>query len=347
MTPRAIAAAAAAVALLAVAPGQPSLRDRLRETQSEYYAHLVALEPIVGRYSVTDYMQRLVDDSEDLDQPNAAPGGFTVEQWHDYTHNKALLDISLAHQVLSQHYDSMESIHGLGEVLVRSRLDGTMQPVTMYVPSTYSPSHPAPLVLFLHGHPQAETALMSPDYIAKLAEATGSIVAAPYGRGYYDFRGATSDVYDTVAAVDKAFAIDPRRRYLAGYSMGGFSVFEVGPVHPEMWSGIMCISGALLGHDSHTMLAMLPRTPVYVLTGTDDDSIPTKYPTSTAIYLADNGVPVSFYSQPHGTHRIVTLLPIFTQAWDDMHRGIVRSPPPQEAGVSLPSMAPQMSTLKP
>src|SRR5581483_10144138 len=110
---------------------------------------------------------------------------------------------------------------------------------------------------------------------------------------------------------------------LAGYSMGGFSVFEVGPVHPDVWSGIMCISGALLGHDSHTMLAMLPRTPVYVLTGTDDDSIPTKYPTSTALFLADSGVPVSFYSQPHGTHRIVTLLPIFAQAWDDMHRGIV------------------------
>lgn len=347
MTPRAVAAAAAAVALMAVAPGEPSLRDRLRETQTEYYAHLVALEPIVGRYSVTDYMQRLVDDGEDLDQSNDVPDGFTFEQWHDYTRHKAMLDISLAHQVLSQHYDSMESVRGLGEVLVRSTLDGTMQPVTMYVPSSYSPSHPAPLVIFLHGHPQAETSLMSPDYVAKLAEATGSIVAAPYGRGYYDFRGSIADVYDTVAAVNKAFAIDPRRRYLAGYSMGGFSVFEVGPIHPDTWSAIMCISGGLLGHDSHMVLAMFPRTPFYVLTGTDDDAIPTKYPTDTAIFLANNDVPVSFYSQPHGTHRIVTLLPIFAQAWDDMHHGIVRSPPPQEAGVTLPSMAPKTTTLKP
>jgi predicted esterase len=347
MTFRAAAAAAAAVALLAVAPAQPSLRDQLRETQSEYYAHLIALEPIVGRYSVTDYMQRLVDDADDLDQSDAVPDGFTVDEWRDYVRHKATLDLSLAHQVLSQHYRPMESIRGLGEVLVRSTLDGTMQPVTIYVPSSYTPSRAAPLVIFLHGHPQPESSLMSPDYIAKLAEATGSIVAAPYGRGYYDFRGAIVDVYDTVAAVTKAFTIDTRRRYLAGYSMGGFSVFEVGPVHPDIWSGIMCISGALLGHDSHTMLAMLPRTPVYVLTGTDDDSIPTKYPTSTAIFLADSGVPVSFYSQPHGTHRIVTLLPIFTQAWDDMHRGIVRSPPPALAGFSLPSIVPTTQTLKP
>ncbi len=347
MTLRTVAAAAAAVTLLAVAPGPPGLREQLRETQSEYYAHLVALEPVVGRYSVTDYMQRLVDDADDLDQPNAVPDGFTAQQWHDYIRHRATLDISLAHQVLSQQYQSMQSIHGLGEVLVRSSLDGTMQPVTVYVPSSYAPSHPAPLVVFLHGHPQAETSLMSPDYVAALAEATGSIVVAPYGRGYYDFRGAIADVYDTVAAADKAFSIDARKRFLAGYSMGGFSVFEVGPVHPDVWSAIMCISGALLGHDARTMLAMLPRTPVYVLTGTDDDMIPTKYPTSTAIFLANGGVPVSFYSQPHGTHRFVTLLPIVTQAWDDMHRGIVRSPPPELAGITLPSLAPKTTTLKP
>lgn len=346
MTLRALAAAAAAAALLGVSQGQPTLREQLRETQSDYYAHLVALEPIVGRYSVTDYMQRLVDDGDALDAPNDVPDGYTAGQWHDYVLHKTTLDMSLAHQVLSQRYDSIASIRGLGEALVRSTFDGTMQPVAIYVPASYAPSHPAPLVLFLHGHPQAETSLMAPDYIAKLADATGSIVAAPYGRGYYDFRGSIADVYDTVDAVSKAFSIDSRKRFLAGYSMGGFSVFEVAPVHPDVWSGIMCISGALLGHDAHGVTSMLSKTPVYVLTGSDDDSIPTSYPTATAVYLLVNGLPVSFYSQPHGTHRIVTLLPIFTQAWDDMHNGIVRSPPPVMGGMALPAAPPSM-TMKP
>jgi S-formylglutathione hydrolase FrmB len=347
MTLRAVAAAAAAVAMLAVAPAQPGLREQLRATQSEYYKHLVALEPIVGRYSVTDYMQRLVDDADAMDSPNDVPDGFTASQWHDYVLRKATLDVSLAHQVLSQHYQPMESIRGLGEALVRSSLDGTMQPVAVYVPPSYTPAHPAPLVVFLHGHPQAETSLMAPDYVAALADATGSIVVAPYGRGYYDFRGAIADVYDTVAVAGKAFSIDSRKRYLAGYSMGGFSVFEVAPVHADVWSGIMCISGALLGHDAHAVTAMLSRTPFYVLTGSDDDSIPTQYPTATAVYLNASGIPVSFYSQPHGTHRIVTLLPIFTQAWDDMHRGIVRSPPPALGGMALLSVPPKGATLKP
>src|SRR6185312_9294255 len=137
MTLRAVAAAAAAVTLLAVAPAQPSLREQLRATQSDYYNHLVALEPVVGRYSVTDYMQRLVDDADAMDSPNDVPAGYSAQQWHAYVSNKTTLDISLAHQVLSRHYQSMESIRGLGEALVRSSLDGTMQPVAVYVPPSY------------------------------------------------------------------------------------------------------------------------------------------------------------------------------------------------------------------
>jgi pimeloyl-ACP methyl ester carboxylesterase len=340
MTPRAVAAAAAAATLLAVAPGSTTLRQELRTTQSEYYAHLVALAPIAGRYSVTDYLQRLVDDGDLLDSPDV-PNGFSTDEWHAYVTEIATLDLSLARQLLSQHYVPMESIRGYGETFVRSSRDGTMQPVAVYVPPSYAPSRPAPLVVFLHGHPQPETQLIAPGYMSKLA------VVAPYGRGYSDLRGAIDDVYDAVDAASKAFAIDGRKRFLAGYSMGGFSVFEVAPVHPDTWSAIMCISGALLGHDAHEVTAMLTRTPFYVLTGSDDDSIPTKYPTATAVYLLTSGLPVSFYSQPHGTHRIVTLLPILTQAWDDMHRGIVRSPPPVLGGMDLPASAPSTMSLKP
>ena len=67
---------------------------------------------------------------------------------------------------------------------------------------------PAPLIVMLHGHPQSETQLLAPLYIAQLAERTGTIVVAPWGRGYYDFRGSVSDVYDALHAATRAFAID-------------------------------------------------------------------------------------------------------------------------------------------
>jgi len=98
--------------------------------------------------------------------------------------------------------------------------------------------------------------------------------------------------------------------------------------------------GALLGSDAPLAIAMLRRTPVYVLTGSADDSIPTQYPTATAAYLRAAGFDVSFYSQPGDLHRLITLVPILTQAWDDMLRQIVRAPPEGLGAMSLPAAMP-------
>lgn len=330
-----LAAAAAAVALLGA--GSPAdLRASLRTTAQAYLANVTSIATIVGRESTFDYLQRLGEDADQLDNRDV-PEGYTREQWTALVREIATLDLSLARQLLSKSYQPMASIRGLGETFVRSSKDGTMQPVAVYVPSRYVPGRAAPLIVFLHGHPQSESQLLGPQYVHDLAERTGTIVVAPYGRGYYDFRDSATDVYDALDAAGKAFTIDARKRFLVGYSMGGFSVFEVAPIRPSAWSAVMCIAGALLGHDAHMVTSMLPNTPFYVLTGARDESIPTKYPTSTAVFLRVSGVPVSYYSQPDGIHRLVTLLPILTQAWNDMHNGIVRSPPPDLGGFSLPS----------
>ena len=196
----------------------------------------------------------------------------------------------------------------------------------------------------LHGRPQSETQLLAPPFVGQLAEATATIVIAPWGRGYYDFRGSADDVYDALHAATRAFAIDARKQYLAGYSMGGFSVFEVAPVHPDDWAAVMCISGALLGSDSPRVVARMARTPFYVLTGSADDSIP------TAVSNRDRGV-----SQIAGhrrfvllavrrDHRLVTLLPILTQAWNDMAaRGRARSAA-RRASSSSRAKLPAMTT---
>ena len=105
--------------------------------------------------------------------------------------------------------------------------------------------------------------------------------------------------------------------------MGGFSVFEIQQMRHDAWSAVMCISGGLLGPDAFRSLGTLRMTPVYVLTGDRDDSIDPKYTTASAAYLASSGLDVTFYEQPDGTHRLVTLLPILKKAWSDMHSGTV------------------------
>ncbi|MGA8534174.1 MAG: alpha/beta fold hydrolase [Candidatus Tumulicola sp.] len=322
MTLRRMAAAAAAVGLLGAGSGD--LDRAVQAVAASYYANVGQIARVTGRDTTMDYYQRLLDDSELLTAP--VPEGYSPAMWQHSVDGITRLDISLATQLLDRTYQPLASIRGLGETLIPASKDGTMQPLAAYVPSSYVPGRKAPLVVFLHGHPQSESSLIAPQFIDDLAERTGTIVIAPYGRGYYDFEGSESDVYDALAAAERAFTIDPRKRYLAGYSMGGFSVFLVAPMHPNDWSAVMSIAGALLGSRSHLVTAMMGSTPFYILTGSRDESIPTQYPTTTAVFLRNAGVPVTFYSDPNATHRLFTLRTILEQAWTDMEAGVVRTP---------------------
>ncbi len=322
---------AVALALL-LGSSTDDLRVSLRDAASAYYANMPAIARIAGHDTTYDYYERLRDDAGMLDD--------------DFARRVATLDLSLAQQLLSGKFVALSSIRGLAETFVRSSQDSTMQPVAVYVPAGYSGAHPVPLIVLLHGHPQPESQLLAAPFLKGLADATGTILIAPWGHGYYDFRGSVEDVYDALHAAQRAFLIDRRKQFLAGYSMGGFSVFEVAPAHPVQWAAVMSIAGALLGSDAHRVVAMLARTPFYILTGANDTSIPTQFPTSTAAYLAGEGFEVSFYSQSNGTHHLASLLPILTRAWYDMLGSIVRTPPPNLSAVKLPTSIPAVS-LKP
>jgi predicted esterase len=343
---RAIAAAATIAMLTGVSASSTQLRQDLHATAAVYYDKVADFAPLVGRDTAMDYLQRLNDDYDALGDTTSWHG-YTQEQRQAYLVNEATLDLSLIHQIMTRQFQPLGSIRGLGETLLRSSVDGTMQPVAVYVPSTYRAGRPAPLVMFLHGRPQSESNLLAPPFIADLAERSGSIIIAPYVRGEYDIPKMASDVYDALAAATSAFTIDSRKRYLAGYSAGGFSVFQVGPLHPDDWTAVMSISGGLIDRQSQRVLSTMRMTPFYVITGSRDNVVPTQYPTSTAIYLQSEGVPVSFYSQTGGTHSLITLLPVLSQAWDDMHDGIMRAPPPTLGFVPLLTSAPRGALEKP
>lgn len=312
----------AALIALAIAaapdPGAP-----LRAAASAYYADAGAIAAITGRDTAMDYYQRLLADAALLQR--ADPYFTTLAQ----------LDLDAATQLQQRSFRSMDGIRGLGETFVRSSKDATMQAVAVYVPATYAPGAPAPLAVFLHGRDQTETELLSSTALRDLADATGTILVAPYGRGYFDFRGSEADVYDALDAAERAFTTAPRKRYLAGYSMGGFSVYRIGPMQPRRWSAIMSISGSLLRPQADRVVALLRAVPFYVVTGSDDDNIPSPISAAAAVYLRDAGLPVSFYRQPGGGHRLSTLLPVLSQAWADMNGGVVRTSA-YSSTVSLP-----------
>lgn len=317
--------------------GAESLGDSLRATAAEYYAQIPKVANIVGVDAAIEYYHRLLDDADLLNQ--ARPAGYPAEVWAETLQSSSDLDRSLVTQIERQRYQPMVAIRGLGETLVRSSTNGTLQPVAVYVPRGYAAGTPSALAVFLHGHLQTESHLVAPPYIAQLAEQTNTIIVAPYARGRYDYRDSESDVYDAFDAASRAFSIDSHKRYLVGYSMGGFSAFRIAPMHPEDWSGVMCIAGSLLASRAAQVMSSMRDKRFYVLTGAHDDNVPTSYATVTAIFLRDAGVAVTFYSQPDGTHSLYSLRPILSQAWSEMVRGVVRSPMGLTGGADLPDSA--------
>jgi len=282
---------------------------------------------------------RLADDMMEFDMASddaAKAIGYTPATYQERLSNGALLDASIVDQVLSGKYLALGGASGLAERLIKSTTDGTWQPLALYVPRTLKPN--PTLVVLLHGQPQTETNLLAPPYFQTLADSTNSIIAAPWGRGNYDFYGvASDDVYQTAEDVAKAYGIDPHRVYLAGYSMGGFSVFKIGPTHGAVWQSVLCIAGSILNSETTSVLKVWRYTPIYVVNGKLDQSIPPLYGEMTADWLAGVGVPTGFYQEPKGTHFLPTLMPALTQAWRDMIAGVVRNTPAvSQNGDSLP-----------
>jgi predicted esterase len=299
-------------------------------------AHLDVADKAMGEDQAEALGSRLADDLDAFNDPTIIPG-YTQAAYEERLRSVATLDASIVDQVLSARPEPLAGVHGLAERLIKSTTDGTWQPVAIYVPQQTKAD--ANLVVLLHGQPQTETNLLGAPYFQTLAESTNSIVAAPWGRGNYDFYGiASDDVYQTADDVAKAYGIDRRRIYLAGYSMGGFSVFKIGPTHGDEWRAVLCIAGSVLNSEAASVLKAWKNTPIYVVNGKLDQSIPPIYGEKTADWLAGSGIPTSFYQEPKGTHYIPTLMPSLTQAWRDMIAGVVRNTPAvsQDGENSLP-----------
>jgi acetyl esterase/lipase len=70
----------------------------------------------------------------------------------------------------------------------------------------------------------------------------------------------------------------------------------------------------------------MPNSRYYIVTGARDQIVPTRYAIATAAILRDAGLAVTLYSQPDGTHVLYSLRSVLSKAWNDMTRGVVRSP---------------------
>jgi predicted esterase len=330
------------------AAAEPAAPARtVAEAMQRYADALPRVEAELGAEAAAAFGRRLFDDLERQSEP--APEGYAAADWTETVANVLKLDMEAVDQLVAGTPAPLRLAPGLRELLVPSRVDRTWQLVALYVPPTVHATR-VPLAIVLHGNPQTESELLAQPSLRRLADRTGTIVAVPYGRGLYDYaEPAATDVYDLLALLQNQLPVDRGRTYLAGYSMGGFSVFKIGPRGGSRWSGVLCVSGAILNSGVRAVSIAWRYTPLYVVTGAHDESIPTKYGEQTASYLASIGLPVSFYEEPHGSHTLRTLWPSLERAWEDMHAALTRpeTVPVARSGFGLPAGAPAAAVLHP
>ncbi|MCA9053476.1 MAG: hypothetical protein KDA75_06545 [Planctomycetaceae bacterium] len=149
---------------------------------------------------------------------------------------------------------------------------------SVLVPPEYSPtrSYPAVVVLSAEGRTIEQTTAMwggSPEKPG-LAQRQGYIVIAPEyapaASGIYDY-GRTAHEVVLAALFDarQRLNIDSDRVFLAGHGMGGDAAFDLGLAHPDLWAGVMPITGRLQ-HAARLMKDNASQLPFYVVGGERD-----------------------------------------------------------------------------
>ena len=141
----------------------------------------------------------------------------------------------------------------------RSNSAGERRKYLLYVPDSYDPSQPAPLIISMHGFAGWPAHQMDVSRWNTLAEEYGFIVVYPAGRGlpmYWRTGSISGDekevdkdvvfISDLIDELEREYNIDPSRIYANGFSNGGGMSFVLACKLAERIAAIGIVSGTYL-----------------------------------------------------------------------------------------------------
>ncbi len=152
---------------------------------------------------------------------------------------------------------------------------------TLYVPLSYDPFRPTPLVVGLHGGGRGGkdgkavvgSGTSAMNFYERGAARLGWIVVCPTALEA-PWAAAPNDKFllDVVEEIRLLFNIDLRRIYLTGHSMGGFGTWHFGPLYASKWAAISPMAGGGGGAGGLQRLEET-LTGVYLYHGADDNVV--------------------------------------------------------------------------
>jgi predicted peptidase len=162
-------------------------------------------------------------------------------------------------------------------------LDGGMG-FLLYAPYAYfqQPSHPWPLVLFLHGSGErgngaeelARVKLHGPPKIVESLTDFPFLVLSPQCPESSGWGEHLDDLEAILDLTIRSFSIDRSRVYLTGLSMGGYGVWQLAVTDPRRFAALVPIAGGYTDQSFLDNLGIFKDMPIWVFHGAFDSSVP-------------------------------------------------------------------------
>jgi pimeloyl-ACP methyl ester carboxylesterase len=274
---------------------------------------LIAESPLIRTYGVNpyDYIFRL-DYLEGRLSGVGTPAAGSAERAD--LDQEARLELKLDAELLVDLCPVFAAVDGIDESFYNDDARLPPDPVAFYVPKGDNKKRYA-LVVVLHGRRQTETDVVSLGALRALADRSHAILVAPWGTGNELWgKDAAAEIAAIVGEMERGFPIDSRRVYLAGVDLGGEGAFRIAQLYPATFRAVLSLNGALASGDAFSVAHTFHNEDVY-LVGQD----------ATYSLLAQNCVPVSYYSVDDARAGFYQTEPQVTQAWNDMFDGVIRN----------------------
>jgi len=161
-----------------------------------------------------------------------------------------------------------------------------------------------PLLLFLHGMGERgrnvqDVTKHGPPKMIAAGDEFPFVVVSPQCPPDHWWHDVEDDLLALIDEVSATCAVDARRVYLTGLSMGGYGTWTMGRKHPERFAALVPICGGLLpGYD----LAPLATRPVWAFHGAKDPVVPLRESQWIVDAVRDLGGDIRLTVYPEAEH---------------------------------------------
>ena len=192
--------------------------------------------------------------------------GFVVELYREKPTAARVVQVP---ETMYHDAEYLSAIRGRKEIAYRSKVDGTLQPMMLYVPPHYDDQKSWPLYVDLHGSGPSHVVSKIGDPNIFNEEA---LQIAVWGRGprsgYIGL--AEVDVLEAIDYVIENWNVDEDRLHLSGHSMGGGGTLSLIARFPDKFAS----GRSWAGYNDDLPLGNMTKVPLYLLHSDDDWGVP-------------------------------------------------------------------------